>query len=129
MTNIQWTIFGGLSAFYSALAFKGELPRKEARIFSKRNSRTPQNILLIHLEFLLILWGLIWFYPHLQQILPDWMTDETFAPSKSGLHSYSILECSIPFLLMGMAYIERRLIYVEKDAGDSELGIGPNLGA
>ena len=117
----------GLSIFYSALAFKGELPRKEARLFSKKNGRTFQNILLIHLEFLMILWGLIWLYPLFERILPDWLTDETFAPSRSGRHSYSILECSVPFLMIGMAYIERRLISTERKTDGSGVGIGHDL--
>jgi hypothetical protein len=114
----------GLSIVYSGFAFKGELPRRDARIFSKKNTMTLQNILLFHLEFLVILWGLIWLYPLCEQILPDWLTDETFAPSRSGRHSYSILECSVPFAIMGMAYIERRLIYAERKTDCSGVGIG-----
>jgi hypothetical protein len=116
----------GLSVIYSVLAFKGELPRRYARIFSKKNTKTLQNILLIHLDFLMILWGLIWLYPLFDRILPDWLTDETFAPSRSGLHSYSILECSVPFVIMGMAYIERRLIYAERKTDGSGVEIGPD---
>jgi hypothetical protein len=117
----------GLSIVYSALAFKDELPRKEARIFSRKNTRTLQNILLIHLEFLMILWGLIWLYPVYERILPDWLTDDTFLPSRNWRQSYSILECSVPFVMIGIAYIERRLIYAECKTDGSGGGNDPDV--
>ena len=106
-------LYLGVGLIYSALAFRGELLRRGALIFSKQNVRPLSSILMIHLEFLTILWGLIWFYPHFEPLLPIWLTDDTFCQGRYYGRWFSLLDCLEPFAMIGMAQIERRWMYVE----------------
>lgn len=105
----SWWIYTGAALIYSALTFRGELPRSEALIFSKDNARTLTSILRIHALFLGSLLAAIWVARYSLPFLPSWLT-ETF-----NFHEMpsSVLELVIVFGWFGMHYVERHFLYVD----------------
>jgi hypothetical protein len=90
-------------------------------IFSKRNSRSMSSVICGHVSILLILIMLsqmtFRFYPS----LPRWLTDKTW--SLRGSHSIFEFVCFLCVLAIGA--IERRWIYVDSRAENSEAKDSP----
>lgn len=115
--HFPWPVYVLAGAAYSALAFRGELPREGALIFSKQNARPLSTILAIHLAFLTILLGLLWLAPYIEPFLPIWLTDDTYLVGYHG-STYSVLEYLFIFLMIGMHCLERRWLYLKaKETG------------
>lgn len=110
-SNSSWWIYVGAALLYTALTFRGELPRSEALIFSKDNSRHPTSVLTIHAVFLGGLLAAIWMAIDSLPVLPSWLTDtfSFYRMPASGLELVLILGG------IAMHYIERRLLYVGAD--------------
>jgi|SRR6185312_396803 len=117
----SWWIYVGAALLYTALTFRGELPRSEALIFSKDNARLPTSVITIHAVFLGGLLAAIWMAIGSLSVIPSWLT-ETFSFYRMPA---SGLELVFVFGGIAMHYIERRLLYV----GADKSGIGHNSAA
>jgi hypothetical protein len=111
----SWWVYGFTVVTYTALAFHGELPRKGALIFSRRNARSSQEIITIHLAFLLALLLLMRAAIYIYPILPDWMTD-TFNGRGSAHSAFDILFIVV---MIALHYVERRWLYVDSETDNS----------
>ena len=105
----SWLIYTGAALLYTALTFRGELPRREALIFSKDNARSLTSVLTIHALFLGSLLAAIWVARYSLPFLPSWLT-ETFNFNKMPS---SVLELVIVFGWFGMHNVERHFLYVD----------------
>lgn len=105
----SWWIYTGAALLYTAFTFRGELPRREALIFSKDNDRTLTSILTIHAVFLGVLLAAIRIATISLPFLPSWLT-ATFNVYR-GVPA-SGLELVFIFGGTAMHHIERRLLYV-----------------
>lgn len=109
--NSSWWIYVGAALLYTALTFRGELPRSEALIFSRDNSRPPASVLTIHALFLGGLLLAIWMGIESLPVLPSWLT-ATFNFHEMPM---SVLELAFIAGWFAMHYVERRLLYVGVD--------------
>lgn len=110
-SNGSWWIYVGAALLYTALTFRGELPRSEALIFSKDNARPPTSVVTIHAVFLGGLLAAIWMAIEAIPVLPSWLMD-TFIFYAMPM---SVLELAFIGGWFAMHYIERRLLYVGVD--------------
>jgi hypothetical protein len=110
-------LYGGFAILYTALVFRGELPRKYARILSQRNARPRSSILTIHAAFVAFLLYSVHVGVSVFPTLPGWLTDtirDRGAPISTFEFLFVVAFVSIPFL-------ERRWLYVERtSAAESE---------
>jgi hypothetical protein len=114
LKDFSWTVYMLSAAAYTIVAFNREFRKKSRRIFSKRNARSFPEIGMIHLTFLILLYGIDRITPYIYPSLPGWMTDTFyFHASRSSAFQLSY------FLLMGaMILIERPWLYVEYETSD-----------
>lgn len=112
--NSYWWIYTGAALLYTALTFRGELPRREALIFSKDNARPLTSILTIHAAFLGALLAAIWMAIDSLPVLPSWLTT-TF-----NFHMAPMSGLELVFIVGGIAmhYVERRWLYEGADKSD-----------
>ena len=113
MQYFSWWIYVGVGVVYTALAFRGELSKEGALIFSKQNSRSLPEIFTVHLAFLAFLLVLMRTGPHIYRFLPNGLTD-TFNVRGS---SVSVLDIVFILVMIAAHYIERGFIYLDSEAG------------
>jgi hypothetical protein len=107
----SWWIFVAAGFLYTAMAFSGLLYKESALVFTKRNAKSLSEIFTIHLEFLTMLFGLMWIAPFIYPHLPRWLTDPVIVRGAT----HSVADIFLIFVMAIMNFIERRHIYVEAD--------------
>jgi len=118
MQYFSWWIYVLAGALFTVYAFTGLLYKEGSLVFSEQNAKPLSAVLIVHLEFLLILFGLMWIAPFVYPYLPNWMTD-TFNVRGAAVSSVDVLFV----LAMGALHlIERRWIYLESEAGGPDAG-------
>jgi hypothetical protein len=108
----SWWVYGGTAIVYTAFAFRGELPRQGALIFSKQNARSFSGIVTIHLAFLTILFALMRVVVYIYPGLPDWMTNTTFSNG-----ARTVVDILFIVTMIALHYIERRWLYTAPETG------------
>jgi hypothetical protein len=116
-----WLIYVIVAVGYTVFLIGWCYIKSNAPIFSKRNSRSIQMVILAHLVCVAILMELTWLVIYVYPSLPDWLTGEEFSGRDSNRSVFSFL---VFFGLAAFGLIERRWIYVEveseTDDSDSE---------
>jgi uncharacterized membrane protein (DUF485 family) len=107
----SWWVFVAAGFFYTVMAFSPVLHKESGLVFTKRNAKPLSAILTVHLEFLMILFGLMWIAPFLYPRLPGWLIDTVIVRGAT----HSIADIFFVFVMAIMYLVERRYIYVEAD--------------
>jgi hypothetical protein len=121
MTNpfqhYAWLIYAIIAFVYTMFEFGISFTKFSTLIFSERNSRKHSTVIGIHIAFLAILMGFVWFafyfYESRYNSLPDWLTERR---GRGG--SWYEIFCILVILLIGV--IERQWIYVRSVKDNSE---------
>jgi hypothetical protein len=100
----------GISLIYTALAFSGELSRKQNSIFSRNNANPWQLILAIHAAFLSVLTAVVLLLGVAAPNLPGWTTENIG-------RGVTPLDALLLIVMLILRPIEKGLIYREAPSG------------
>jgi hypothetical protein len=118
-----WLIYTAVMAFYTMLEFRISLSYTKPLVFTSRNAIRPRKVIFTHVEFLAILLVFMWFVAYIYPSLPNWMTESMRGAPGKGLPSLVVI---LFFLaIFALLDIERRFIYVESDADETDSDNGP----
>jgi|SRR5579872_1072358 len=114
--HFEWWVYGCILAVYTGFALGFAYMDGRAPIFSKRNARPLTAIISAHGAFLVIVMLFLWSANYIRPLLPNWITQETIHGTTS------IYEILFAVAFLGIAFVERRWIFVESRADASETG-------
>jgi hypothetical protein len=114
--HFAWWVYVCILAVYTGFALGFAYMDGSAPVFSKRNAKPVAAIVLAHGTFLAIVMAFLWFANYIRALLPNWITEETTHGTTS------IYEIMFVVGFLGIAFAERRWIFVESCAGGSETG-------
>jgi hypothetical protein len=105
----SWWIYLVAALAYSALVFTGELSKDGPLIFSRKNARSTQVIIGIHINFLIVLLLLIRLVCSIDPLFPSWMT-------RNIGRGNTLLEVFFILGMVAISFFERRFLYVESNS-------------
>jgi uncharacterized membrane protein len=117
LSHYAWLIYVLIAVVYTMIEFGISFTNFGTPAFSERNAKKPAAVVGIHMAFLAILLGFIWFafyfYESRYSSLPDWLTVRV---GRGG----SLYSISSIILILLIGAVECRWVFVRSDTDDPD---------
>jgi hypothetical protein len=108
----SWVRYAVIATLYTGLALFTRTSFDPREIFSRKNARSVESVLLIHGQFLMGILAVLLLAARVFPHMPGWLTDNTFSHHRSALDTLFIAG------LVGATMVERKLLFITVKTDD-----------